>query len=206
MKFFGLALSSALLAACSGHNAGEVQDSEALAAKKSTAPGVYSLVECNLSEKELREYFRDVTIKGDQAVSINLKIDSNGSKTLSGKITTPEWSRIPGGSTHPAVGASFKSLPISKISFIPATGRSPFNATIQVSGEISIHSQATETNKKLNEFYVSGASGSDEFGIHLSEDANNNDFGVKPLLYIDDYPMRKCGYRNMDLLQKLSSK
>lgn len=203
MKFFGLALSSAVLAACSSQNAGEAQNSQTLDVKP-TAPGVYSLVECNLSEKDLREYFQDFNIKGDQAVSIHLKIDLDGSKTLSGSIKTPEWSSKLG-ATYAATKANFKSLPIAKVSFFPAGGHSPDKATIQVSGEIAIDSQMTRKNETLNEFRISGASGSDEFSIGFSKEANNY-LALRPLLFIDDYPFRKCGYRNMDLLEKLSLK
>ncbi len=167
--------------------------------------GDYSILNCNLSEEFLKDYFGESieNIQGDQKVSLVLKIAADGSKTLEGSMQIPQYQIYSGKylEVHPATWAKFSSARVTSIEYHRAEGRSPVRATLNLSGTVSIEAQGVKVQEPLTQLYISGASGSDEFGATFS----NGKQTIRQMQALLIQVEKKCNYQNMNLLKSLSN-
>jgi len=204
-----LLTSLAATLACTHKNGAESDfeaagNASAATEKNQIKPGVYSILSCNLSEADLKAYYGESlgTIKGDQQVSLVLKIAQDGTKTLSGSLKIPQYQTGFGehATTHPSVLATIEPSRVSKISFKDEIGRSPLRANLSVSGSVAMQTNGVKSKASLSSLAIHGGNGSDEFRAILSNNSKNLD-QVKPVLVGID---GKCDYLNMKLLKALS--
>jgi hypothetical protein len=167
--------------------------------------GDYSILNCNLSEEFLKDYFGESieNIQGDQKVSLVLKIAADGTKTLEGSMQIPQYQIYSGKylEVHPATWAKFSSARVTSIEYRRENGPHPKVATLNLSGTVSIEANGVKVQAPLTQLDISGTSGSDEFGATFS----NGKQTIRQMQTLLIQVERKCSYQNMNLLKSLSN-
>lgn len=168
--------------------------------------GSYSLLNCNLSEDLLNQYFasKAQNIKGNQRVSLTLNFSTEGPHTLSGEIGAPEYELQVNGATEKFKSAYTKlsKLEVSSITHFEADEKSPESIVFKLAdtSKIVVKSKNSKSIEVLKTVSINGAMDSDEFSVFFSAQK----MGLQDLTPLLLSIPQKCEYTNMDLLKRLS--